>query len=924
MEFAPRQRWYSSSEPELGIGTVLAVEGRDLRVVFGARGITRLYVTDGAPLVRARLSVGSMARGRDGTRFTVEEVEERGPLLRYRGEGAVLDEVDLADTLDLSSARDRLKAGQLEHDARLFDLRCRARRLEHRLQSSPWRGFLGGRIALYPHQLYVAAALSERHRARALLCDEVGLGKTIEAALLIHRFVLTGRAARVLVLVPPGLVHQWFAELFLRFHLPFQVAGRAYLDDAELDDELPGLETGAQRVICPFDRAVEEDWSEGFDLVVVDEAHGIEPDTPLFATVRELAAESPHLLLLTATPVQAGERGHFERLKLLDPARFTDYESFQRDQERVVELASHVAALEAGKAPEAAALAPLRAFLGAAAEELEPWLEQAPHSAEAREELLAALVDGYGLGRLMFRNVRERVGGFPLRKVHAVELKGDVEAWSEEFRALHDAYQGRAEKPSFGRAGKDPRVRWLVELLDGTADKVLLLCASAARTVWLEKFFRRRGDTVATFHEGMSLLERDRQAAWFQDPDGPALMISAPLGAEGRNFQCAKHLVLFDLPFDPEQVEQRIGRLDRIGQGAEIAIHLPYVPGTPQERLLRLFRDGLGLFTAPWHGSLQFHHDFAGELYTQCTRSKDSTFDKFLRRVKKADKATRKELEAGRDRLLERSSFAPEEARRIRDGIAGLDEDPLLERLVLGLLEASGIAAEELGARSYLLTPGPDYHSALPGFHDQGMRVCFDRAAALEAEGTFLSGDHPMLRAALEALLAQGKGNACVAVGSGPRPGLRVDGLFVLESTARAETRAERFLPPTPIVLRSEVDGAIVEPGPAAPRRAVPPPTAAIAALQNERLLAKVEDTLEALRAAAEERVPGLVQAARERMEAQLEPHLARLERLARRNPTVSAEELEVAREERARLRRELGETQLRLDGLRVELVMPG
>ena len=93
---------------------------------------------------------------------------------------------------------------------------------------------------------------------------------------------------------------------------------------------------------------------------------------------------------------------------------------------------------------------------------------------------------------------------------------------------------------------------------------------------------QKHGIRATLFHEGMSLIERDRAAAWFADPEeGAQVLICSEIGSEGRNFQFAHHLVLFDLPSNPDLLEQRIGRLDRIGQNAVIKIHVPYVRAVP-------------------------------------------------------------------------------------------------------------------------------------------------------------------------------------------------------------------------------------------------------------------------------------------------------------------------------------------------------
>jgi len=165
----------------------------------------------------------------------------------------------------------------------------------------------------------------------------------------------------------------------------------------------------------------------------------------------------------------------------------------------------------------------------------------------------------------------------------------DAEHWldrvSTEF--AEDAGDNRLQS-SFDLA-KDPRLLWLVKLLrELDPQKVLLIGRTIEKAEALDAALRRHL-TVKTgiFHEGLTLVQRDRNAAWFAEPDGARLLICSEIGSEGRNFQFAHHLVLFDLPLNPELLEQRIGRLDRIGQTEDIQIHVPYLAHSPQEVLAR-------------------------------------------------------------------------------------------------------------------------------------------------------------------------------------------------------------------------------------------------------------------------------------------------------------------------------------------------
>ncbi|MEC8931964.1 MAG: hypothetical protein VYB08_11115, partial [Candidatus Latescibacterota bacterium] len=185
MSFASGQRWHSLTEPELGLGHVDAVEGRQVVISFPAREVVRRYSMEDPPLVRARLAPGQHARGGPDVDFCIEEVLEQDGLLTYVGQGQRLSEAQLDAELDVATPENRLLGAQVD-DHPLFDLRSKALQLRHQLLSSPARGFLGGRIQLFDHQLSIARDVCERHQVRVLLADEVGLGKTIEALLILH------------------------------------------------------------------------------------------------------------------------------------------------------------------------------------------------------------------------------------------------------------------------------------------------------------------------------------------------------------------------------------------------------------------------------------------------------------------------------------------------------------------------------------------------------------------------------------------------------------------------------------------------------------------------------------------------------------------------------------------------------------------
>ncbi|HVK57287.1 MAG TPA: SNF2-related protein, partial [Candidatus Kapabacteria bacterium] len=319
-QFVPGQRWLSETEPELGLGMVLNASTHQVTVVFRATGTTRQYSIESAPLKRVTFRVGESVRGEKDQEFKVTEVTEQDGLVVYLSNGAQIPETLLSDHVALNAPRERLLAGNITPSA-AFDLRYRAVQLHHEMRKSPVRGFAGGRIGLIPHQLYIAAEVTARLNPRVLLADEVGLGKTIESCLILHRLLLTGRVQRALILVPESLVHQWFIELLRRFNLWFSIFDEERCAAIEAHEHSANPFQDDQLVIASIGLLAQKESraaqavEAGWDILIVDEAHHLEwsPDLPSveYRIVEALARKVPSVLLLTATPEQLGEASHF-------------------------------------------------------------------------------------------------------------------------------------------------------------------------------------------------------------------------------------------------------------------------------------------------------------------------------------------------------------------------------------------------------------------------------------------------------------------------------------------------------------------------------------------------------------------------------------------------------------------------------------
>ncbi|EIL87380.1 ATP-dependent helicase HepA [Rhodanobacter fulvus Jip2] len=934
--FVPGQRWISSAEPELGLGTVLRVEGRGVQVLFAKAGVLRPYAVDSAPLLRAEFRAGQRVAGK-GIAFLVERVEIRDELLIYRGEGRELEEGQLDDEQSVSQADDRLIGGRTDPVAQ-FELRLDGMQRRALARRSPSWGLAAARIGLVPHQLRVAGIASARRPPRVLLADEVGLGKTIEAGMIIARQLATGRASRVLLLLPDTLVYQWFVELLRRFNLSFAIYDEERCEALEQAGDHGNPFEDEQLVIADFgflenspkyaQQLLEAPW----DLLVVDEAHHLAwsptEASPRYTMVEKLAAVIPGVILLTATPEQLGRSGHFARLRLLDPQRYHDLDGYLAESDSYQALSKVADRLLDGEPlddDQRAALAD--AFRGDGA--LTALLADSTKPANARE-LLAALIDRHGTGRAMFRNNRAGVGGFPQRAPvwHLLDADDIDDATRQSLLAeFHADIQQPAGLIEVDYSA-DPRVDALIALLDAhPQDKFLLICRSQAKVLALEEVLRTRsGVGLARFHEGLGIVQRDRNAAFFAQADGARLLLCSEIGSEGRNFQFAHRLVLWDLPLDPDLLEQRIGRLDRIGQQHDIAIHVIAVADSAQHMLARWYDEGVDAFRhSPADGRelLRRYGSTLTELAEEHARgddNRDQEFEALLAETRASHEELAELVRGGRDHLLELAASRDLHADELQQAFAREDNDPGRDAFIQRLLEAFGIHPEDLGGQVLLLDPQYLSTDALPGFADGPQSVTFSRDVALAREELpLLRLDHPLVAGALDLALSGEQGNAAFMVDDvlPPRTAL-LQAVFVLECVADRRLDAERFLPSLPIVVT--VDTKLAEradftPSEVALRKA---PDRNIEVPRYRKFLGKlVPPMLERAETLAANRGQARIDEALALASETLDAELSRLLALRAVNPSVSDAEIGAVTDERTRLLAALPLSRLRLDAVR-------
>lgn len=931
MNYIPGQRWVSEAEPELGLGTVLRCDERALQVLFAKSGVVRNYSALGAPLARASFRVGQRIAGR-GVSFVVERIDLQDGLLVYSGEKRELGEGQLDDEQSLSQADARLMSARVDKP-HLYELRKQALLAHAAARSSAAWGILSARIDLLPHQLGVVAACMEREHPRALLADEAGLGKTIEAGMLIARMLATGRATRVLIVLPDALLVQWFVEMRRRFQLAFAIIDEERCTATEavdpghnpfLDDQLAVVSLAwLTRESTRHEQAL----AAGWDMLVVDEAHHLEwtPEAPSpeYRAIEALATATPSVVLLTATPEQLGRRAHFARLRLLDPARFNDLDRYLAESDGytrlspIAERIANAAALDAREREELCARFPHDPALHALV---------AAYPAHA-EALLAALIDRHGTGRVMYRNRRSAVGGFPERMLAADDV-GSEAGEPERARLLaefEDDMHGAA--PRAFDYSADPRIAWLVQLLDAHRDdKFLLIATSRSKVEAIDAALRTRaGAAIASFHSDMTLLQRDRAAAWFAQPEGARLLLCSEIGSEGRNFQFAHRLVLWDLPLDPDLIEQRIGRLDRIGQRHAIVLHVSSISGSAQEVLLRWHADGTRVLRECPADGRELLRRFGAEVvriaraHAATDEADDPELDALVAATASAHTELSEAIRAGRDRLLELAAQHAGGA-ALLVAMNGADGDESTHALMQEAFEPFGVHAEDLGDGSVLLDPEFLSTDALTGFADGPRRVTFDRALALAREELdLLRMDHPLVAGAFDLLLTGEFGNAAFLVDPTlPTRSVLLEAVYVVECVANVKLDTPRYLPSTPLAVCVDSRLAARDYVPSAPSLARARERALDVSRYRRYLAQLVPPMLEKADALAAESALDITGAAVAQARTALDARVQRLHALAAINASVTAEEIVDAEAARDATLTALAKGRPRLDAVRM------
>ena len=524
MDWKPGDRLTHRYNPELGPGIIKDVVNRSVVVQFPENGtVLRLAATSDAiqPLVWSAGDRALLLETEESVVVT-EQLEDGTVVLE---DGRELDPRGLWPEDVGESLFDRLAMGKTD-SLESFALRLDSLHLASLREADGLGSFLGGRIRLFPHQLYAAERATRTDPVRWLLADEVGLGKTVEAFLILSHLLRTGRAERTLVVAPDTLTVQWLGELWRKIHQVFVLLDEKRLQDVETDfgDGFNPFEA-YQRVVVSMELLVERPdltrlaVEAGIDVLIVDEAHHLRrpeghPGNPEYRAVEPIAALGLHTLLLSATPLEEDAHGFFRLLQLLRPEEFPEEESFE---ERLANGTPLPPCTSSARRADIGGLPPRQ--LSRVDLEAEDWGPVA-----ALEKAMRSLPNKNALQKkTKLRRIRRALSS-------GAALKALIKPSDKETQAL-----------AVTAAEADPRVAWLAAqapIWRRNGDKTLVFVAHRESLNMIRDELKRSAQLRAgVFHEDLSVGQRDIEVAQFRIEEGPSMLISTECGGEGAKFR---------------------------------------------------------------------------------------------------------------------------------------------------------------------------------------------------------------------------------------------------------------------------------------------------------------------------------------------------------------------------------------------------
>ena len=842
--FVAGQRWLSQTEPELGLGLVLKVEPDRVNIVFPSSETTRVYTVENPPLTRVSFSVGDVLKTQEGKEFTVEDLIEKDGLVIYINKGKKVEESRLSDSLTFSKPFDRLLNAQVD-DKPVYNLRHRALYRRFKTLRAPLRGFFNGRFNPRPHQLFVAVQSTRQAYPRVLLADEPGMGKTVEAGLILQRLQTFGSADRVLLLAPEYLLETLELELSRRFAFNF---ARVAADDFTTAAK-PARKTShkGEDTSNPF---VGEDWpwescsledisghrgkraaaaaEAGWDVVIVAGGETLEwseeGGNAAWIAVEPIAQATKSLLILSDAGPEQDAKSHFGRMHLLDSEAFATprkYSTHRKAGEAMEAAVTHLLGVTLWDKESDGFVKPLTVGEPKLKEALKLWKEGRE---EARDQIIDYLLDAQEQGRYVFRNTRQTALGIPRRDVSLVRvecLKPEVrEGLKEEFKLHGKPVEAKGKARALASAVDSTLATWLATLVNpapanapvvpavgseeagppASLPTALVICASRNRALAVEKVLSKKVQGL------VELVGPDIRGS---DDIAPSVVVVGMEDTIGRSFPGMDITVLWDTPLTLEEVSSRLFVAENSKRRDLLKIFVPVIEDTPQEMTALWLEHGVHAFSSWSPAQTEVEVEFAKPVHDIAKRigvKHNPKLDEELKALIKKSASTHdhalKRIDKHRDHFLEAVSCRKNGAEQAASRMKSTDEDDSLDIFLNRTLEQLGILVETKSGRTVVVKPNPEATFRLEEIPKEGMKLCYSRTTAMVREDAdFLTWDHPLVFRATDRLLATAIGNTAYVVWEDERAQIvLLEGIFLATpGPADPKLHASRHMPPTPV-----------------------------------------------------------------------------------------------------------------------------
>lgn len=442
-------------------------------------------------------------------------------------------------------------------------------------------------LQLYPHQKKAILQVVRQMRGRAILADEVGLGKTIEAGVILREYMHRGLVERVLILTPPSLVNQWQSELQEKLCLSFAV------------NQLPQAYSQGIRLIVSIDAAKRAEHaakiqSVFWDMVIVDEAHRLKNRTTLaWKFVNQI--QKTYLLLLTATPIQNDLRELYNLVTLLWPGKLQTYTQFKQafmldrhTPKNIGELRRRLGEVLVRSTRKATELQfPERQvktiYVSPSLEEHEAYtllwrqLHLAYIKLSTQEKNILPMV-------VLLRELcsSTQAAGATLARLMANNRYKYISA--EDAHEVSRVLQGVISS----------KLEYLLRAIDQDSEKAIIFTEFRSSQEQIVRSLREQGLQVVAYHGGLSRTAKDRIIEVFRQD--AQILVSTEAGGEGRNLQFCRKVINYDLPWNPMRLEQRIGRVHRLGQTQDVQVVNLVLENTIEVHILYLLEKKIRMF----------------------------------------------------------------------------------------------------------------------------------------------------------------------------------------------------------------------------------------------------------------------------------------------------------------------------------------